>query len=421
MKLFYSWKEIFVFFLGILIILSINLGLKYNKFIEFKNQDYAFLDVKIEKNYSKIGKRRNKYYVLKCKAEDFSFYTTTKKKINFNNAKIGVVTKNISFIDFIKKSFYLTNFKIIALKSKPNLRSNLHNLVISQHSNLRMQELFSALFLATPISNELRQIVTNWGVAHIVSISGFHLSLLFGIFLFILSPIYFYFQDRFFPFRDRIFDLSLLIFIFAGFYLWILDFTPSFLRSYIMGVGGFFFVSKGLKVINFENLFICLLLAISFYPSLAFSVGFYFSSLGVFSIFLFVKHFGDRKAFSSWKVLFLQGLLLELFVFSIMNTPVYYFFHRAGIFQLSVIPLGYVFSVFYPLEIVLHLFGFGDLLDEYLLKFMDLASANREIYTPDYLFWGFNLSLIFAIRYKFVALALAFVGLFLYIFGLYSF
>ena len=110
--------------------------------------------------------------------------------------------------------------------------------------------------------------------------------------------------------------------------------------------------------------------------------------MGVFSIFLFVKHFGDRKAFSSWKVLFLQGLLLELFVFSVMNTPVYYFFHRAGIFQLSVIPLGYAFSVFYPLEIVLHLFGFGDLLDEYLLKFIDLASANREIYTPDYLFWG---------------------------------
>ncbi|MDY4013501.1 MAG: ComEC/Rec2 family competence protein, partial [Campylobacter sp.] len=114
-----------------------------------------------------------------------------------------------------------------------------------------------------------------------------------------------------------------------------------------------------------------------------------------------------------------HALCFELFVFSAMNIPVFYFFPQASIFQLSVIVLSYAFVVFYPLSIALHLFGFGGLLDSYLLDFLAYATKGGEIFIPTWLFVLFNLSLIFALRYKYCAVFVALSGVFIYFWGLF--
>lgn len=404
-------KQKIFFVFALLIIFLFNVFLQYKEFLDFKSKKYLFLEAKVEQNYQKPEKNHN---VLRLKTKNYSFYTTTKQKINSNFVKIGVITKNVDFKSYLSKIFYMPNFKLSQMEDKNDFRTRLSNKLKSLHEDEKIANLYSALYLATPINKELRQNVTNWGIAHIIAISGFHLSLLCVMIFFILKPIYKYFQNKFFPYRDANFDIFIFIFIFCGFYLWILDFTPSFLRSFLMSVIGFLFVCRGLNVFAMKNLLICVLIAISFSPSLIFSLGFYFSVLGVFCIFLYIRHFGDKKDLQSPLKILLHSLFLNIYVCFSMNTPVYYFFNSASLYQLSVIPLGYVFSVFYPLSIILHLIGFGDIFDNYLLSFLNYAHEQTKITVNLFYFLMFNVLLFVAIKSKIIAIFLALFGAFIY-------
>ena len=75
--------------------------------------------------------------------------------------------------------------------------------------------------------------------------------------------------------------------------------------------------------------------------------------------------------------------------------------------------------MFYPLSIALHLFGFGGLLDSYLLDFLAYATKGGDIFIPTWLFVLFNLSLIFTVRYKYCAVFVALSGVFIYFWGLF--
>lgn len=415
----FSVRFLIKFSIFCLVVFGLNLAYEYKKFKDFSQNSYLNLEAVVLQNYEKTGKFGNKYFVLKLKTDEFSFYTTTKNKINAKSVITKVNPTKISFKDYLSKQFYMPNLFIKPVQNDSNFRLNLSSKIISFHQNPKIGELYSALYLATPISKELRANVTNWGIAHIIAISGFHLSLLFAMLFFMLKPLYKPLQKKFFPYRDLNFDISLFIFVLAIFYLWILDFTPSFFRSLIMGIVGFLLICRGIKVFAIENLFICIALALSFCPNLAFSLGFYFSCLGVFFIFLYIKYFGDTKSSLSPLKLFLHSLGLSVFVYCCMNLPVYYFFHSASLFQLGVIPLGYVFMVFYPISIIAHLLGCGDFFDVYLLNFLEFANEQAQIYIPTWLFVAFNLSLVLAVRFKFVGLLIAICGGGIYFFNLF--
>lgn len=383
----------------------LNLGYEYYKFIQFKSTPQLVLDAQVQRHYPK-----NDYFVYKLKTKDFSFYTTKKFDTNATNVRLKVSTKKVSFIDFLRKSFYMRSWDFKEIDLEPTVIQRVQNFISSQHENQKLKELYLTLFFATAMSKELRQNVTNWGVAHIISISGFHMSLLFTFLFFIFSPFLRFIYDKFYPYRDYRFDLSVVIFCLMAGYLYVLNFTPSFLRSFTMGLIGFFLLSRGFKVFRFENLFLAVLIAILFNISLIFSIGFYFSSLGVFFIFLYTHHFIKKQDLSSKLKMIVHTLYLEIFVFSAMNIPVYYFFNSASLFQISVIPLGYVFIVFYPLSILLHIIGFGGLLDDYMLKFLDYANEQAKITITFWAFILFNISLPFTIMYKKLAILVAACG-----------
>ncbi len=421
MPLFDNAKELLIAVGALFIVFCISVGVKYADFTDFISIKYRPICGEVIQNYIKQkSPDKPPYRVLKIKADGFLFYTTTRRKnLSFNAVCLDANTSNLSFLDYLKGTFYLPSRQMTdAASTSPSLSKRLSNIIKSQHENPKIAELFSALYLATPYSKELRANVTNWGIAHIIAISGFHLSLLLAITFLILrysiTPII----SRFWPFFNLPFYATGAIFLAMGFYLWLLDFTPSFLRSYLMGVLGFLLLARGLAIFRFGTLLFCILLAIAISPSLLFSIGFYFSAMGVFFIFLYINHFGRSSDLKSPIKIAIHTLFLEIFVFCSMNIPVYFFFPAASFYQLSVIPLAYVFVIFYPISIVLHLAGFGGVMDGYLLSFLEFAPRQAEIFVP---FWGFilfNIAALLAIRFKSVATLLALSGIGVYLGGL---
>lgn len=408
LELFEKRVEILVFLSICSLIFSLNLLIKYNEFSEFSSQKYRFYDATLQSSYLKTGEKDRIYRVLKLKTDKFSFYTTTRSEFNIEIGKkvhLGIVTNGIKFLDFVKGTFYAPSFKIKELNSPPTLKDRVINFISSQHEISKMKELYLALYFATPISKELRSDVARWGIAHIIAISGFHLGIIFGFCFAIIFPIYRFFQNRYFPYRSAKFDITIAILVLMTGYLFVLDFTPSFLRSFVMCCVGFLFLMRNFEIINFLTLFLTIILCISFFPNLLFSLGFYFSSLGVFYIFLFLRHYGNK--FKLWQ----NALLLNIYVFFAMNIPVYYFFDTITFQQISVVLLGYIFVVFYPLSIVLHILGFGGIFDRYLSEFFQFSLPVYRTTIPALLFYAVNLISLLAVRFKILTIMLAFLGI----------
>lgn len=417
MNLFANSRQLGTFIAICVAIFALNFYLEFKSYEAFKAKPYSFLNSNLLFSNEKEGKN-GKYYILQFKSGSYTFYTRSKNLPKCINCEVGVISKNLKFKDYITGRFFLPSFKISPLNTPKSLTDKLKDSISNQHENPKMKELYNALYLATPLSKELRQNVTHWGIAHIIAISGFHLSVIFIFVFFIAKFTIVPLQDHYFPYLNLRFYMSLILFIAMGFYLYILDFTPSFFRSYIMGIVGFLLLSRGLRVFSFGNLILSVLIGLAFSPQLLFSIGFYFSCFGVFFIFLYIHHFGNRQDLGSWKRILAHTLMLEIFVFLAMNIPVYYFFPVASWYQLSVIPLAYVFIIFYPMSLFLHLFGIGGIFDEMMIKFIEFAPAHGRASVELWMFLIYNALAILAIYKKWIMALLALLGLFVYIFAL---
>ncbi|WP_261517513.1 ComEC/Rec2 family competence protein [Campylobacter lanienae] len=417
MNIFANFKQFGIFVAICVGILAINLYIEFKNYEKFISSPYSFIKADLLFSDKRQGKNGD-YYILQFKSDEFIFYTRSKNLPKCSSCKVGVATKNLKFKNYITGRFFLPSFKIVEFIKPPSITNHLKSAIISQHSDSKIQELYSALYLATPMSKELRQNVTNWGIAHIIAISGFHLSVIFVFIFFIAKFTIMPLQDRYFPYLNLRFYISLILFILMGFYLYILDFTPSFLRSYIMGVIGFLLLSRGLKIFSFGNLILSILIGVAFSVNLLFSIGFYFSALGVYFIFLYIYHFGNKDDLNSYWRIFIHTLALEIFVFLAMNIPVYYFFPTVSWYQISVIPIAYIFVIFYPLSLFLHIFGYGGIFDEWILRFLEFAPAQGRAVVGLWEFIGYNILALLAIYKKQIMILLAFLGLFVYVFAL---
>ena len=150
-----------------------------------------------------------------------------------------------------------------------------------------------------------------------------------------------------------------------------------------MSMVAFFLLWRGIALWRIETLFWCVLLLLALFPTLAFSVGFYFSSLGVLYIFLFFKYFKIPQGF--WKRC-VYGIALNASTFFLMGIVVYYFFppfSPLSLFSLILTPL---FSLYYPFIFVAHLLGIGGILDSILLGWLSLPIHTIALEAPLVLF-----------------------------------
>ena len=397
-SIFENAREVYIFCLACALVFALNLGFSYYKFSEFKAQNGVILQAKILQNYEKTNEKGKIYHVLKLKTQDFSFYTTTQADFDVGANEqilIGAENKSVKFKEYLSGSFFMPSYGVAELRyatSEERIYDKIFEFIAAQHESEKMTELFTALFLAAPVGKELRQDVNFYGVAHLIAISGYHLGLIFGALYFILRPIYRYFQARYFPYRNAKFDLSAVIFVVLFCYLALIGFVPSFLRAFLMSLLALFLLARNVRVVSFELLFTVICAAVALIPSLLFSVGFYFSCLGVFYIYLYLR-------FSNLT----HAILLNFWVFSAMILPVVYFFPLVSAQQLAVLPLTPLFSLFYPMSALLHAFGAGGALDEYLLEFLSWRAKGVNLSVPFWLFLLYNALSLASVKSKILA------------------
>lgn len=402
-------KNIILIVTAFIIVFFINISIHYSKYQEVIYEEVYETKVEVVNIYKKLD-----YDVLKLKSKDFIFFTShfTNEEISkFDILTIGFITTRISFIDYLK-GFYTKTIYIDKLENISGFKQTLIKSSDSQHYNEMIKELFNALFLAVPVSKELRDICANYGISHLIALSGFHLGVLSFLIYWILYFPYNFFHTRYFPYRNIKFDLLLVTIAILFFYLILTNLVPSLLRSFVMLVIGIFLLRANIKLFSFFNLFIVLLIITVLFPKYLFSLSLWFSLFGVFYIFLFIQYFKDLRS----KIV--QLLFFNFWIYFAMNPIVHFFFPVTTYEQLysPFITLG--FTLFYPLELFLHFIGYGNILDEYLIVFFNHEFKLFEVYTPLWFFILFIVNSLTAIFYK---SAFWLLNIFLFLFNLYLF
>jgi competence protein ComEC len=179
-------------------------------------------------------------------------------------------------------------------------------------------------------------------------------------------------------------------------YLLFIDSPPSFLRAVTMFIVGFILFDRNLLKADFQTLIYASILLLSIFPSLFFSVGFWFSVAGVFYIFLFLQIANYLKLH-----FLIQMVALNIWVFSAMLPITHSIFPEFYLTQLYSPIWTILFSFIYPLMILLHLVQFPTLFDDILKLFFSIESG--EVY-------NFQTPIYFLILYIFLPI----IGILLY-------
>ncbi|MCF6173488.1 MAG: ComEC/Rec2 family competence protein [Campylobacteraceae bacterium] len=377
--LFINQKEIVFTTVFMLVLFIISLGFEFYNYKKLVQRPLHDTSARVLNHYQKHKANGRTYDVFKLKSDEgYTFYSVSWKKRDIkigSQVKIRFKTHKISFFDYLK-NFFAVNIFIKTIKT--NNQNNFNKLKIyvkNQHKSEDLKQLFSALFFASFIQKTTRDKIQKLGISHLVAISGFHLGLISAILYFLLSPIYRFFQDRFFPYRNIKADLAIVVFSMLFYYMYLIDFSPSFLRSFVLSLFGFFLFSRHIKIISFATLLLSIGFILILFPKLLFSISFWFSVSGVFYIFLFLKHFS--KLDNAWTF-----VLLNFWVF-IMMVPIVHFTFKTFTFLQFLSPfLSMGFVAFYPLEFLLHVFGFGGIFDVWLEKLLNLQTTFYVISTP---------------------------------------
>lgn len=360
----------------LLFIFLINISIEHKKYEEIISEEIYESKVSILNIYDK-----NDYQVLKLKANNFILYTSIDKEIKLEKLdilNIVFVTNKISFIDYLK-GFYSKTIYFDKVKRDVDFKDKIIYKIDSNHQDEMISELFQALFLAIPISSNLRDICTNYGISHLIALSGFHIAVISFVIYWILYFPYTYFHKRYFPFRNRKFDLLIVCMLVLFGYLFFVGIVPSLLRSLIMLLISVILLRNNIKIFSFGTLLYTVLLIITFIPSFIFSLGFWFSVIAVFYIILYMKYFFNMNKYLSFA-------FFNFWMFLIFNPIVHFYFPQTSYEQFLSPIITIFFTLFYPFEIFAHIFDFAIYFDGFLKLFLEHKMNVFEVVTPFYFF-----------------------------------
>lgn len=396
--LLHNKKEFFVALGVVLGIALFSLGLEFYRYTEFSKTALHVSKATVLNHYQKTNENGKTYDVIKLKLDSGEvFYTVSWKPLHVSlksRVKVKFELKDLSFKAYLSGFFASSKFIYDIYEDDPPFDARgLYRFVTDQHEDATMAELYRALLFATPLSKELREEVQKWGITHLIAISGYNVGVISFLLFFFLKPFYVFFQSRYFPYRNALADLTPIVFAVLIAYMVVIDYVPPFMRAVVMSIVGFFFFSRGVKILSFETLGICSVGILAFVPSLFFSLSFWFSVAGVFYLFLFLHHVKWRNPIA----LFLG---LDVFVFVCMLPIVHAFFPVFTLLQLTSPLWSIVFIVFYPLGLVLHLLGMGDLLDSGVLWFLHVKAYSYDISVPYWFLIPFGVVSLLGIRYR---------------------
>lgn len=379
-SLFNKKRDFFIFISACFLALSVSLFIEHRAFLEFNRFDSALVEATVLKQYTK-SKNNRTYQVLKLKSEDgLTFYTTAKKSladVKYKKLKLEIWPKDLNFYGYLT-TFY-ANSKLLDIEEQNGTKQEVNAFIASSHEDKKIGNIYKALYTAEDVDKNTQNAFSNLGVSHIVAISGFHLGILSALLYFFLRPIYTFVQNRYFPYRNSKLDIFLVVAITLFFYMLFLDSPPSLVRAFGMLVVGFLLYDRGIKIVSMQTLFLTILLLLAFFPRLAFSLGFWLSAGGVFYIFLFLIHFKNLNLF--WQII---GISVLVYLFML---PVSLFiFQNFSIYHPFSIILAILFTPFYPISILLHIIGFGNIFDAFLEWLLVLGEDGTKVALNLYIF-----------------------------------
>lgn len=358
----------------LIFIFLINLSIEYSKYLDFIDEEIYETKVEILNIYEKPTNN-----ILRLKAQDFDFFANIDKSEEIKKSdmlNIAIVSLNISFWDYLK-GFYTTIIYFDKIEKTPKFIDKIIEKINSNHEDEMIKELFQTLFLGTTISKELRDICTNYGISHVIALSGFHLAVLSFTIYWVLYFPYSFFHQRYFSYRNKKYDLILISLVFLFYYLILTDIIPSLLRAFVMLVLTIYFLRSNIKIVSYINLFYTFLIVIAFFPKFLFSLGFWFSIIAVFYIFLFIQYFKNLNKY-------FQIIFFNVWMFLVFNPIVHFYFPQTTYEQFLSIIINILFAIFYVFEIVAHIFGFAIYFDGFIKDFLSYEMNVFIVKTPFY-------------------------------------
>jgi competence protein ComEC len=359
-----------LFLLFLLLVASLSLTWEYTQFKEFKRFDDPLVRAQVVDQEVRLIKDQPKTSMKLRLANGSLCRCVMSPYLRDLRGRDVLVELQVAKVTFLE---YLKGFRVRAtiqeVYPRLSLKERWYRHIASAHEEPRMQELYGALFVATPMSQEFQTLVGAMGLSHILSISGYHYGILSVIAFFFFRPVYGWFQSRYFPYRHGNRDLFLMVLALLFVYLWALEFIPPMVRAFGMIAVGYWLHDRGIKIVSFQTLLIAVGLLLAFFPKLFFSLGFWFSSFGVLSIFIFVRYYEHWKL---WQIF----LALHLWCYLVMLPISLSIFGMFGFWHIGSIPLALLFNIYYPAVLALHLTPWGDVFDPYLITLFDAGDIH---------------------------------------------
>lgn len=266
-------------------------------------------------------------------------------------------------------SYYLKISDETSFGARDKIRNSVYNIFKKTdgfYTNIGFAMMFGE---TTVLESEVYDVFTDTGIAHLLAVSGFHISIIISFLSFILDKL----KSR----KDVKFIIILLI---LGFYAYICDFSVSVIRASVMSLLLLLGSARNKEYDRLSSLSFacCLILAIN--PLDLFSVSFILSFVAVLSIILLMPVF-ERLLSNIFYPKFASTLSLTLATSVGISVFQIYYFHTmpllSFISNLVTVPLVSMLFIFVLLAVILgsliglaaplvSVFGFGM---KYILQF----------------------------------------------------
>lgn len=369
----FDYKSGSLFFLFLLFIASLSLSYEYYQFTELKTFDDPLIRAEvIDQEVRLIGDVPKTS--LKLRLENGASVRVAMspylRDLRGREVQVELQVAKVAFLDFLKGMH--TRGTITEVYPSLSLKEQWYRRIASVHEDQWMRELYGALFVATPMSQEFQTLVGAMGLSHILSISGYHYGIISLIAYFLFRSPYRWLQNRYFPYRHGNRDLFFMVLGILFLYLWALEFIPPMVRAFGMIAVGYWLYDRGIKIVSLQTLSITVGVLLAFFPTLFFSLGFWFSSFGVLSIFIFIRYYEHWKP---WQIF----LALHIWCYLVLLPISLSIFGTFGWWHIGSIPLALLFNLYYPAVLVLHVTPWGDWFDPYLLKMFESGDMNKVV------------------------------------------
>lgn len=369
----FDYKSGSLFFLFLLFIASLSLSYEYYQFTKLKTFDDPLIRAEvIDQEVRLIGDVPKTSMKLRLEngASVRSAMSPYLRDLRGREVQVELQVAKVTFLDFLKGMH--TRGIITEVYPSLSLKEQWYRRIASVHEDQWMRELYGALFVATPMSQEFQSLVGAMGLSHILSISGYHYGIISLIAYFLLRSPYRWLQNRYFPYRHGNRDLFFMVLGILFLYLWALEFIPPMVRAFGMIAVGYWLYDRGIKIVSLQTLSITVGVLLAFFPTLFFSLGFWFSSFGVLSIFIFIRYYEHWKP---WQIF----LALHIWCYLVLLPISLSIFGTFGWWHIGSIPLALLFNLYYPTVLVLHVTPWGDWFDPYLLKMFESGDLNKVV------------------------------------------